>query len=294
MDGFLIINKHLEVTSFDIVYKVKKMLNEKVGHTGTLDPLASGVLPILVGRGTQCAKYLNSDIKEYIAKVKLGKKTSTGDNEGEIIETKDIELDNLKKDKVLKIFKEMEGKQTQIPPMYSAIKVNGKKLYEYARQGKTVEVKPREIEIYKIELLNIDKENVTIEFKVLVSKGTYIRTLCETIGEKLNTVGFMDSLIRTKAGDFSIDNSISLEDLNNDIQNNLDKNFITIEKFFTEYKKTDVINLNDRKLELFLNGVKLTMQNLDGIYKIYNKNQFIGIGIVKDKLLKRDVVIGKE
>lgn len=252
--------------------------------------LQVGVLPILVGKGTQCAKYLNSDIKEYIAKVKLGKKTSTGDNEGEIIKNKNVEKCNLEKEFVLNIFNEMLGKQKQIPPMYSAIKVNGKKLYEYARQGKQVEVEPREIEIYEIELLNIDKENLQIEFRTLVSKGTYIRTLCENIAEKLGTVGFMDSLVRTRAGEFVIEDSITLNEI---IKDNT-KAFISIEEFFTKYKKIDSINLNDRKLELFLNGVKLTVENKDNVYRIYNKNEFIGIGIVKDKLLKRDVIIRKE
>ena len=162
MDGIVIINKPKQQTSHDIVRKAKKILNEKVGHTGTLDPNATGVLPLLLNNGTKLSKYLIEHDKEYIATIKLGIKTDTADSEGNVIEEKAVG-DLLNVQEVLNTF---VGKQTQVPPMYSAIKVNGKKLYEYARKGQNVEVPKREIEIYEIELLNIDKQNKKIEYKV--------------------------------------------------------------------------------------------------------------------------------
>ncbi|MCF0125029.1 MAG: tRNA pseudouridine(55) synthase TruB [Clostridia bacterium] len=188
MDGIIIINKPKGCTSHDIVYKIKKKLNTKVGHTGTLDPMATGVLPLLIGKGTQCSKYLINHDKKYIATIQLGKKTDTADSEGNVIEEKEIEENKLETNTIKEILNTFLGKQKQTPPIYSAIKVNGKKLYEYARKGQTVEIKPREIEIYDIELLNIEKEKKQIKIKVSCSKGTYIRSLCEDIAIKLETV----------------------------------------------------------------------------------------------------------
>ena len=282
MDGIIVINKQKKCTSHDVVRKVKKILNEKVGHTGTLDPNATGVLPLLVGKGTQISKYLINHDKTYEAVLKLGKKTDTADVEGQIIETKEVQPSNLEKANVEKVLKTLIGKQEQIPPIYSAIKVKGKKLYEYARHGEQVEIEPRKIEIYDLQLIHI--ENQEIIFKVHCSKGTYIRTLCEQIAEKLDTLGYMKELKRTQVGEFSIENSITIEKLENDIE----KYFITFEKYFEKYPK---INLNSKRLQLFLNGVQLTHELQDGIYTIYSEENFIGIGTVKNKLLKRDIVI---
>ena len=213
MDGILIVNKPKNCTSHDVVYKVKKITNQKVGHTGTLDPMATGVLPLLIGKGTLCSKYLIEHDKIYKATIQLGKKTTTADQEGEVIEEQEIANNALEPQYVTKRLKEFLGKQIQTPPMYSAIKVNGKKLYEYARKGQNVEVPKREIEIYEIELLNIDKQNKKIEYKVHCSKGTYIRSLCEDIAEKLGTIGYMAELERLKVGKFILKNAVSLDDL---------------------------------------------------------------------------------
>lgn len=188
MDGIIIINKPQNCTSHDVVYKVKKIFNQKVGHTGTLDPMATGVLPLLVGKGTLCSKYLINHDKTYEVELELGKKTDTGDLEGNIVEEKEIDINKLNSEQVEEILKTFLGKQEQMPPMYSAIKINGKKLYEYARKGQKVEVEPRKIEIFEINLLNIEKESKTIHFKVHCSKGTYIRSLCEDIAKRLGTV----------------------------------------------------------------------------------------------------------
>ena len=204
MDGIILINKEKNCTSHDVVYKIKKVFGEKVGHTGTLDPNATGILPILIGKGTKMSKYLINHDKIYTVTLKLGEKTDTADSEGNIIEEKTVKVDALKKENIMKVLKRFIGKQEQIPPIYSAIKVNGKKLYEYARSGENVEIKARKIEIYNINLIKIDSENKEIIFEVSCSKGTYIRSLCEDIAKELDTVGYMKELNRTKAGEFEI------------------------------------------------------------------------------------------
>ena len=290
MNGIIIINKKQGYTSHDIVHKIKRISKEKVGHTGTLDPMAQGVLPILIGKATQCSKYLINHDKIYKVKLKLGIKTDTADSEGNIIEKTEISPEILNEQKILQAINSMKGKQEQIPPIYSAIKVNGKKLYEYARKGQEVEIKPRQIEIYNIILNNIDKENKIIEYTVNCSKGTYIRSLCEDIAKKLGTIGYMENLIRLKVGEFSIENSITLEEILNaeNPYNVLEKNIITLEEFF---KDKETINLNEKRLKFFLNGVNLTEQKKDGIYKIYINNNFIGTGTLKEKKLKRDIIL---
>lgn len=287
MDGILIINKHKGCTSHDIVHKIKKITKEKVGHTGTLDPMATGVLPLLIGKGTLCSKYLINHDKIYEVKLQLGKRTDTLDAEGKVVEEKMVSKSILEELNVKKVLLTFLGKQEQFPPIYSAIKVNGKKLYEYARMGKTVEIKPRQIEIYKVELNNIELEEKTICFTVSCSKGTYIRSLCEQIAVKLGTIGYMCDLKRLQVGDFNISDSITLEELQNN-QDDIKEYIIPIERLF---QNNGSIELTDKKLQLFLNGVQLTMDKQDGIYKIYNNNKFIGIGIIKNSLLKRDIIL---
>ena len=170
MDGIVIINKPKQQTSHDIVRKAKKILNEKVGHTGTLDPNATGVLPLLIGKGTELSKYLINHDKTYEAILQLGEKRDTGDIEGKVIEKEDVTEKSLNIENINSIFKTLIGKQEQVPPIYSALKVNGKKLYEYARNGEDVKIAPRQIEIYSLELLNVDTKNKTIQFKLEFTK----------------------------------------------------------------------------------------------------------------------------
>ena len=199
MDGVLLINKDKDMTSRDVVNKLNKLLNTKrIGHTGTLDPLATGVLVICIGKCTKLCDLLTSTYKEYIATIKLGIKTDTADITGNIVEEKDYDVNE---DKIKEVLNSFLGKSIQEVPIYSAIKINGKKLYEYAREGIDIEL--------------LEYKDDTITFKTTVSKGTYIRSLIEDICTKLNTVGTMSSLIRTKQGKFNIEDSYTLQDIEN-------------------------------------------------------------------------------
>jgi len=286
MDGIIVVNKEKGYTSHDLVSKVKKILKEKVGHTGTLDPLATGVLPLLIGKGTLCSKYLINHNKEYIAVLKLGVSTDTMDSEGKVLEEKEVDSSILEKTNAEKILSSFIGKQIQEPPIYSAIKVNGKKLYEYARKGESVEIPKREIEIYDMELRGINKIENEIEFKVRCSKGTYIRSLCVDLAKKLGTIGYMKDLKRLKVGEFSIENSITINEQTT--KEDIEKNIITIEELF---KNEEKIELDTKKLILFLNGVRLNYNNKDEVYRIYSSNKFIGLGTIKNNILKRDIII---
>jgi tRNA pseudouridine55 synthase len=286
MDGIILINKEKGYTSHDIVAIAKKTLGEKIGHTGTLDPDATGVLPLLVGKATKISKYIINHDKVYKAVLKLGIKTDTLDATGNIIEEVSVTMPS--KEEIEKVFSSMIGLQEQTPPMYSAIKVNGKKLYEYARQGKTVEIEPRKIEIYSLKLENINTNEHEITFTVNCSKGTYIRSLCEQIAQNLKTIGHMKELNRLQVGDFKIENSVTISELKENKESAV-KYIITIEQFFKDKEK---IVLDNKQLEQFLNGVKLQTPLQDGICKIYNnENLFIGLGIVQDGALKRDVIV---
>ncbi len=286
MDGIIIVNKQKGCTSHDVVNRVKWIVKEKVGHTGTLDPLATGVLPLLIGKGTLCSKYLINHDKEYEVSLKLGIATNTMDAEGKVVEKREVKERVLEKSNVEKILSSFVGKQKQEPPMYSAIKVAGKKLYEYARRGEKVEVPKREIEIYSIELIGINKISKEIEFKVNCSKGTYIRSLCVDIAKKMETVGYMSDLQRLKVGEFNIKNSIVID--NSIDKKSLENHIITIEELF---KDKEEIELNSKNLMLFLNGVKINNEKKEGIYRIYSSNKFIGLGVIKNGLLKRDIIL---
>ena len=293
MNRIFILNKPLEFTSQDAVSKLKKILNQKnAGHTGTLDPMATGVLPILVGETTKLSKYLVEHKKTYIAVLKLGTSTDTGDTEGKIIEEKKVNIENLTEDKVEIVLNEFLGKQIQTPPIYSAIKINGKKLYEYARNEIEVEIPKREIEIYNIKLIQLDKNEKEIKFEVECSKGTYIRTLCEDIAKKLDTIGYMKSLTRTKVNNFKLEDTITFEELEKNKNNKewLISNSYTMEEVFDYLPK---LELNDRKKELFLNGVQLTFKEKEGLYNIYNNKNYLGTGTIKNELLKRDIIISQ-
>lgn len=295
MDGIILINKEKNCTSNNVVNKVKHILNEKTGHIGTLDPNATGLLPILVGKGTKLSQYLINHDKEYEVELKLGIKTDTADAEGKILDEREVPDNIIEKENVINVINSFIGKQKQVPPIYSAIKVNGKKLYEYARKNVEVEIQARDIEIYEIKLNTINKIEKTIAFTVKCSKGTYIRSLCEDIAEKLGTIGYMKELNRTKVGIFSIQDSITVEKLEecSTDKARLNSCLIKIESIFSEiYGNNNKIKLDNKKLELFTNGVKLRYNLEDGLYRIYDvKSEFIGIGSIKNALLKREIVL---
>lgn len=253
MNKLLIVNKEKNLTSRDVVNELTKIFNtKKIGHTGTLDPIATGVLVCLFGKYTKLVDLLTSLDKEYIAEIKLGIKTDTGDITGNIIENKSF---NITEGSIIKVFEEFPKKYEQIVPKYSAVKINGKKLYEYARNNIEIELPKREVSIYSLELIRFDKD--IIKFKAHVSKGTYIRSLIEDICEKLGTVGTMNNLIRTKQGNFDIKDSFTLDDIKNG-------NF----KFqnIHEFLKYPSIEINDELIKTIKNGGRIR-----NIYNIQDK-----------------------
>ena len=284
INGVINIYKIKGFTSHDVVAKLRGIMRQKkIGHTGTLDPDATGVLPVCLGNATKLCDMLTDKEKEYLAKVQLGVTTDTQDMTGTVLSSKEVEVSE---EEVRKAIASFVGPYEQIPPMYSAIKINGKKLYEYAREGIEVEVEPRDIELYKLNLLSI--ENDEIEFEVSCSKGTYIRVVCEDIAKTLGTIGTMSSLNRTIVDKFNISQAITFEELES-IKENIDSRLIKMENVFDHLPK---LTLNKRKEDLFLNGVMLTFEYQDGVYNIYDSNNiYIGTGTIKDNLLKRDIII---
>lgn len=265
-NGLLIINKPVGYTSRDIVNIIsKKLKTKKVGHTGTLDPLASGVLVITIGRYTKLGEMLTSLDKEYISEIKLGIRTDTLDITGNILEKKDF---NVTKEDIEIVFKKFIGKYKMEVPIYSAIKINGKKLYEYARNNEKVELPIKTVEIKELEL--IDYQEGIIKFCTKVEKGTYIRSLIRDICKELNTIGTMKSLIRTKQGNFLLENAIELED---------NYNLLKI----TDVLNIKAYNLNDSEYQKVINGNSLVLNsNEEQLLLVYN-NEEIAIYNKRDK-----------
>lgn len=284
-NGILNIDKPQCITSHDVVDAIRKIFpNQKVGHTGTLDPLATGVLPICIGEATKLSEKLVSETKKYSVKMLLGVETDTYDITGRIIFASVVNKDEIY---IKERIKRFVGKQQQIPPKYSAIKVEGKRLYQYAREDKDIEIKPRDIEIFSIDNIKIDLESKEVAFDVECSKGTYIRSLVNDIGKKIGCGATMTELRRTQTGNFKIEDSIPLYDfLKLDYLDMLDK-IITIEEYYEENKK---ITLSDEELNRFLNGVLIDVQSSNQIVRVYNKGKYIGLGTVEDKKLKRFIV----
>ena len=281
MNGIIVIDKENGYTSFDVVAKMRRICGEKkIGHTGTLDPMATGVLPILIGNATKAQSLLPESDKEYEATFSFGITTDTLDITGKVLSQTES---NVKSEDLETVLPQFRGDIMQLPPMYSAVSKDGVRLYELARKGLVTEREARPITVYKLDLLNFDEQLQSAKILVKCSKGTYIRTLCENIAEEMQTVGYMKELNRTRVGDFYIENSITIEQLEQS-----QYQIITIEQFF---KDEEFINLTEKGLKLFLNGVQLTYHLVDGIYRIYQDDKFIGIGTIKNELLKRDIII---
>ena len=257
MNGIINIYKERGFTSFDVVAKLRGICHQrKIGHTGTLDPDATGVLPVCLGSATGVCELLTDKIKEYETVLLLGITTDTQDISGEVLESKDI---NLSEADVVSCIREFVGDIEQIPPMYSAVKVDGKKLYEFAREGKTVERKPRPVTIHSIDILDISLPRVTM--CVSCSKGTYIRTLCHDIGNRLGCGGTMESLVRTRSGDFTIDTAVTLDRVQEWADaGELGHHIIPIEELFPD---TGTIRLKDSADKLLYNGNIFKRRDVD-------------------------------
>lgn len=277
MDGVLIIWKEKGYTSHDVVAKLRGILHtRKIGHTGTLDPDAEGVLPIVIGRATKLVELLTEKEKRYRTVLHLGVETETQDISGKILYTKEvISKENEVRQAVLSFL----GNQMQIPPMYSALKVNGKRLYELAREGKTIERAPRPVTFYSLDILNMALPFVEID--VTCSKGTYIRTLCHDIGRKLGCGGCMESLVRTGSGKFTLEQALTLDEIQKCLQQGqLEEKIIKIEEILSEYPAVVSMPAGDRLLE---NGnplkYSLTENSIEmGQVRMYtSKGRFVGI-----------------
>lgn len=251
MNGILNIYKEAGYTSFDVVAKLRGILKfRKIGHTGTLDPAATGVLPVCIGKATKLCELLTDETKTYEAVLLLGVRTDTLDMQGEILDKNDVYCTADEAERCVMSF---VGEQEQIPPMYSAIKINGKKLYELARKGISVERKPRKVCFYEIKILDIDMPR--IRFSVTCSKGTYIRSLCADIGDKLGCGGCMESLIRTRTGGFCIENAYKLSEIEEFVnKNELDKALICTDRVFEKYPRVESTAQYDKTVH---NGGKL-------------------------------------
>lgn len=268
MNGVILINKPLGKTSHDMVYEIRRLTGiKRVGHTGTLDPMAEGVLPICIGNATKASDMLTNHDKGYRAQLVLGMTTDTQDAEGEILTECNV---NCTEQEIRDAVYSFVGEIKQVPPMYSAIKVGGKKLYELAREGKTVERKSRNVTIYSIEICDIDMENYTVTIDVCCSKGTYIRSLCEDIGMKLKVGAYMNTLVRTKSGNFTLEECSTVSELR-ELKEKIGEKIISTDKLFSDYEK---IQLNDKKTKLVTNGVRLDFEGLceGNFYRLYDKN----------------------
>ena len=271
--GIILVNKETNMTSRDVVNIVSKYLNtRKVGHLGTLDPLATGLMVLTVNDGTKIGSLLVSDDKEYIAEATIGIKTDTLDITGNVIDKKDV---SLTKEQIIKALEHFKGNYEQEVPKYSAVKINGKKLYEYARSNQEINLPKREVIIKEINLLNFDNNKFT--FKVLVSKGTYIRSLINDIGDYLDVPMTMSNLQRTKSGYFNLDNAYTLDDIKNG-----NYHLINLKDSLKEYNQ---VNVDDDLSKRILNGqilediygnkpvVFIYKDNVIGIYQEYQDNK---------------------
>ncbi|MBP5305344.1 MAG: tRNA pseudouridine(55) synthase TruB, partial [Lachnospiraceae bacterium] len=266
-NGIINVYKEAGYTSFDVVAKLRGILHQKkIGHTGTLDPEATGVLPVCLGNATRICELMNDETKTYRAILKLGINTDTEDLTGKVLETFDVKVS---KEEILDAVDSFKGEIMQIPPMYSALKVNGKKLYELAREGKTIERKPRPVTVFDISVLNIDMENYEVCFDVTCSKGTYIRTLCFDIGKKLSCGGAMKSLVRTRVACFEIENALKLEEIEKvRDEGKLDEIIVPVDRYFDKYPK--VIAKNEEEDRLIKNGNKIKLDVIPDIIRMYD------------------------
>ncbi|WP_288678151.1 tRNA pseudouridine(55) synthase TruB [uncultured Clostridium sp.] len=294
MNGVINIYKNTGMTSFDVVAMVRRVAKmKKVGHTGTLDPAASGVLPVCLGKATKIIDYIMENKKVYRVNLKLGMVTDTYDLEGEVLREKNSS--HITKDEILNCINSFVGTIDQVPPMYSALKQNGVRLYELARQGIEVHREARKVTIYSIENVKIES-NYNIQMDVCCSKGTYIRSLCYDIGEKLNVGATMTALERIQNGPFTKEEAINIEDLTEEL---LEKHIISIEKALDSFEE---ITVNEKFGKLLRNGVKVFDNRMyseevefNKLYRVYEDNGvFLGLGKRDEKGFKLEKLLIEE
>ena len=292
MNKIVSIIKPTGMTSHDVVSIVRRTLNiKKVGHTGTLDPDASGVLPICIGKSTKVSELILTKDKSYICELTLGINTDTYDSSGEILER--VDNFEVSEEEIKKAFDTQRGEIDQYPPMYSALKVNGKRMYELARQGRFDEInlKSRPVNIKELEILGID--NNKIRFYVKCTKGTYIRSICYDVGRILGCGGHMSFLLRTSSGKFDLENSITLDQLQEFKENNTLENYL----YDIDFVLSDLnhVVLKDNALKYYINGgiiednrfIEKSYQSEDELVRVYSQEGFIGTG----QLRKKDGVV---
>ena len=276
-NGIIIIDKPAGWTSMDVCAKLRGMFHEKrVGHAGTLDPMATGVLPVFIGRATRAVEFAADSDKEYIAGLKLGIVTNTQDTTGEILEEREAFVTRTELETVLARF---QGHIKQVPPMYSAIKINGKKLYELARKGKEVERKPRPVTIHELELLGWPDAGEDFQLRVRCSKGTYVRTLCHDIGQALGCGGCMSSLRRVKAAGFTLADSVALEAVQEAVDRGEGESLLLpVDTYFAALPALVLKTAwAEKKMR---NGAALTVRDIpDGEYRVYGMDKtFLALG----------------
>ena len=273
ISGILNVNKEVGISSNKCVGLVKKALNmKKVGHTGTLDLEAEGVLPIVIGKATRVSDFLMDEKKEYITETIFGSRTDTLDWSGQVVEESDK---TFTKDELIREMENFKGQITQTPPMYSAIKINGSKMYDLARKGIEVERKTRKVTIYDFKLLDFDFPKAT--FKITCSKGTYIRTLIDDLGEALGSFAFVNKLTRSKVGDFSIEEAIKSADILQMHKDQILKRIKPVDYALKDYKE---IRLDKSYFKQATNGMTMRLDALysDDLLRVYIEDQFIGLG----------------
>ncbi len=284
MNGIVIINKEKGYTSFDVVACLRRILStRKIGHTGTLDPDATGVLPVCVGTATKAVELLTASEKEYIAVAQLGSETDTQDASGKVLRRREVTVTEAE---IRRTAERFVGEIAQIPPMYSAIKQDGKKLYELARAGKTVERKPRTITIHEIEILGIDWEKKQVTMRVACSKGTYIRTLCQDLGEALGCYAHMAELCRTKTGQFSMEDALTLGEVTAAMEQG-DTSFLSpVDRVF---EALPVLRLTPKQAEMVRHGVRIRAKDFpEGAQcRMYDDaGSFLAVSRVEDQRWK--------
>lgn len=273
ISGILNVNKEVGISSNKCVGLVKKALNtKKVGHTGTLDLEAGGVLPIVIGKATRVSDFLMDEKKEYITEAIFGSRTDTLDWSGQVVEESDK---TFTEDELINEMENFKGQITQIPPMYSAIKINGSKMYDLARKGIEVERKTRKVTIFDFKLLDFDFPKAT--FEITCSKGTYIRTLIDDLGEALGSFAYVNKLTRSKVGDFVIEEAISSADLLEMDKDQILKRIKPVDYVLKDYKE---IRLDKSYFKQATNGMTMRVDALysDDLLRVYIEDQFIGLG----------------